>query len=249
MKLYFETKAPFEGAKDKKSEFPDAIALISLENWAEENGLNLIAVSADKGWKAFSDNSTRIKVIDNLPAAMAIFQPHNQVRSIIEHIRVDALLDGENHVLEQIEEAIIDSLGADNIHIVASSDRDFQLRHIDVDYIEHELEVDEKGLININLIRIEKNVIVLQVKADVMYKVMASIDFDEIRWSEDDGENSGSLDLSIEDNYSTDILISLTGNFTEGFKDLSVTEIEVVDTIENVYFGDILPDYRNDCEK
>jgi len=31
MKLYFETKAPFEGAKDKKSEFPDAIALISLE--------------------------------------------------------------------------------------------------------------------------------------------------------------------------------------------------------------------------
>ena len=34
MSMYFETKAPFEGGKNKKNEFPDAIALISLEAWA-----------------------------------------------------------------------------------------------------------------------------------------------------------------------------------------------------------------------
>jgi len=180
---------------------------------------------------------------------MAIFQPHNQARNIIEYIREDALLDEENHVLRQVDEAIIYSLGAENIHIVASSDRDFQVRHIDLDYIEHELEVDENGLVNINIVRIEKNVIVLQVKADVTCKVMASFDFDEIRWSKEEGENSGSLYSFIEETYSTDILISLTGNFTEGFKNLSVTEIEVVDTIEEVYFGEIWPDYRNGYEE
>lgn len=249
IKLYFATKAPFEEKKDKKSEFPDAIALISLENWAEKNGLNLIAVSADKGWKTFANNSARIKVIDNLTDAMAVFQPHNQVHNIIEHIREVSFFDGENHISKQIEKAIIDSLVADNIYVVASSDRDFQVRYIDVDYIEHELEVDKTGLASINIVRIDKNLIVLQVKADVNCKVMASFDFDAIRWSENDGENSGSLEVSLEETYSTDVLISLIGNFDEGLKSLSVSDIEIVDTLEKVDFGEIWPEYRNNYEE
>ena len=41
MEMYFETDAPFETGKDKKNEFPDAIALLSLEGWAEANDINV----------------------------------------------------------------------------------------------------------------------------------------------------------------------------------------------------------------
>lgn len=37
IKRYFEGKAPFSLAEKKKYEFPDAIALISMENWARKN--------------------------------------------------------------------------------------------------------------------------------------------------------------------------------------------------------------------
>lgn len=249
MNLYFETKAPFEGAKDKKSEFPDAIALISLENWAEVNGLNIIAVSGDKGWKKFSETSNRITVIDKLSTALAIFQPHNQVRGIIAHIREDALFEEENHILEQITETIIDSLEAENINVNAKSELNFKVRNIDIEYIEHELKVDENGLVDINIVRIEKDIIVLQVKADVSYEVKVAFDFEAKTWSEDYHKNGGSLVSSTEDTYSTNILISLTGNLSEGFENLNVAQIEVIDTVENVYFGEVWPDYRSDYEE
>lgn len=34
---YFKPLPPFESSGDKKNEFPNAIALLSLEKWAEEN--------------------------------------------------------------------------------------------------------------------------------------------------------------------------------------------------------------------
>lgn len=35
--MYFEPTAPFEGSGKKKNEFPDAIALVTLEDWAEKH--------------------------------------------------------------------------------------------------------------------------------------------------------------------------------------------------------------------
>lgn len=70
MEMYFATEAPFESGKDKKNEFPDAIALLALEGWAEENEINIIAVSQDKGWKNFSEGSDRITLVSSLAEAL-----------------------------------------------------------------------------------------------------------------------------------------------------------------------------------
>ena len=45
VELYFNSKPPFSESGKKKSEFPDAIALASLEGWAKENKHRVIAVS------------------------------------------------------------------------------------------------------------------------------------------------------------------------------------------------------------
>ncbi|WP_241021678.1 PIN domain-containing protein [Burkholderia sp. Ac-20353] len=46
---YFEPKAPFESTKDKKSEFPDAIVLLSLESWAAREQTSILFVTKDQG--------------------------------------------------------------------------------------------------------------------------------------------------------------------------------------------------------
>ena len=43
--MYFQNLAPFKESGNKKSEFPDAIALLSLQYWVKENNNNLFAVS------------------------------------------------------------------------------------------------------------------------------------------------------------------------------------------------------------
>jgi len=51
---YFNTAAPFRTGK-KKSEFPDAIALYSLDKWAANNKRRIMAISADNDWAAFAE--------------------------------------------------------------------------------------------------------------------------------------------------------------------------------------------------
>ena len=49
LKMYFGPSAPFETSKNKKNEFPDAIALITMEDWAKENDKKLLAITKYDG--------------------------------------------------------------------------------------------------------------------------------------------------------------------------------------------------------
>ncbi len=66
---YFEGDPPF-GAGKKKSEFPDAFALSSLENYAETNNIKILITSTDSDWKKYCENSERLYFIDNLETAL-----------------------------------------------------------------------------------------------------------------------------------------------------------------------------------
>jgi len=172
MEMYFETEAPFETGKDKKNEFPDAIALLCLEGWADANNINVIAVSQDKGWKDYTDSySERITLVSSLSEALETFQPHNKVASIIAHIREDSLLDEDNHVLEEIEQAIANSIDGCDITVEASSYMHFEWDETSAVYISHELDCDKKGLVKVRIIQIDDESIVLKVSAKVEVEV------------------------------------------------------------------------------
>ena len=63
---YFSAAPPFAVSGKKKNEFPDAVALMSLEAWANKNNKRVLAVSGDKDWAAYADKSERIDVISDL---------------------------------------------------------------------------------------------------------------------------------------------------------------------------------------
>lgn len=89
---YFQNKPPFEETGDKKAEFPDAMALFSLEQWAKENDKKILATSDDNDWKNFAQSSEYIDVVPDLNALIEIVQ--NQLNNAeAEIIKLDDTLD------------------------------------------------------------------------------------------------------------------------------------------------------------
>jgi PIN domain len=70
---YFNAKPPFSKGK-KKNEFPDAIALISLESWAKRFQSTVIVVSQDNDWKDFCESSKDLIFSDDLAKVISLFQ-------------------------------------------------------------------------------------------------------------------------------------------------------------------------------
>jgi len=249
MEMYFETEAPFETGKDKKNEFPDAIALLSLEGWAEKNNIRVIAVSQDKGWKNYADDSEYITLVSSLAEALETFQPHNKIASIITHIRKDSLLDEDNHVLEEIEQAITNSIDGYDITVEASSYMHFEWEDTSAAYLSHELDNDQDGPVKVRIVRIDDESIVLKVGATVEVEVETNFDFSVHDSIDKDYVGMGGAVCTTNETYHTDILLTLSGDFSQDFDDLEVTEIEVLDTLEYAYFGEIEPDWRNEYEE
>jgi nucleotide-binding universal stress UspA family protein len=71
--LYFGSNPPFSAKVDKKSEFPDAIALLSLQHWAEKQDGFVLAVSNDGDWGRFAKESPRVIVLSALAPALNLF--------------------------------------------------------------------------------------------------------------------------------------------------------------------------------
>lgn len=106
MRMYFFTEATFETSNEIKHEFPDAIALLTLESWAVGNDKTTVLVSKDKGWHAFAKSSSYLHVVEELPDALALFQPHTKVKSLIEMLQADGLLDRDGELFQGIKNAI-----------------------------------------------------------------------------------------------------------------------------------------------
>lgn len=244
MRMYFSNEPPFETIKDKKNEFPDAIALLALEGWADQNDINIIAVSKDKGWNDFAENSNRIKLVDSLAEALEKFQPHNKVKDIINHIRQAALLDNDNHVLDAIEQAIVDSIDSSDIYVHADSFMFFEWDDVYATYDSHKLICDSDDLVDVLVVSINDEGVVLKVEALVEVEVEASFNFSVRDSIDKDYVGMGGNICSTKESYHTDILLTLSGDFSKDFNSLKIQSVEVLETLQEANFGEVEPDWR-----
>src|SRR5262249_33691704 len=89
--LYFAPAPPFSASGKKKSEFPDAIALLSLETWARTKGKRILAVSADKDWITFAEQCDHIDVVPKLENGLAKLQEHIEEATEISLVLVQSI--------------------------------------------------------------------------------------------------------------------------------------------------------------
>jgi hypothetical protein len=102
---YFDAVPPFGKAERRKSEFPDAFALLTLESAARSDGKRMIAVSNDGGWKAFATASDTLYSVASLGDLANIFAIEDIRKPAIAQRVVSALneVDGYLHNLVRSE--------------------------------------------------------------------------------------------------------------------------------------------------
>jgi len=86
--LYFDKKPPFHEENSKKKEFPDAIALASLEAWAIKNKKKVVVVSKDGDWRTFCKDSEHLHLLQDLATALELFQsPDEHAKIVMKYLR------------------------------------------------------------------------------------------------------------------------------------------------------------------
>jgi hypothetical protein len=75
---YFAQRPPFGLSERKKSEFPDAMCLWQLEQYAKDNDTIGIITSDDKGWKQYAAESETLYCAGSIDELAALFAATNE---------------------------------------------------------------------------------------------------------------------------------------------------------------------------
>jgi hypothetical protein len=90
---YFAQRPPFGLSQKKKSEFPDAMCLWLLEQYAKNNDTIGIIASDDKGWKQYAEESERLYCVGSIDELATLFAATNEHAEAIKGKIAVAVLD------------------------------------------------------------------------------------------------------------------------------------------------------------
>lgn len=243
LELYFNVDSPFENKADKKHEFPDAIALLTLENWARNNQKKVLVVSKDKGWKDFVEKSEQLDIIDNLTDALEKLQEHTkEAKSFVKNFLKDIKSKEYKDIPVEMDEKI--SVEVESLHPAAEATSSLDY---DVDSVEMCLQrfeiVDSSEF---SIVQMGNGFVVAAVPINIKYTASAtftffvydSIDKDFVFFDGDcveiNGEFTSSLLLKVsivdDDETSPDIDV-----------DVDVMDIELINVPDSINFGEVEP--------
>lgn len=239
---YFDVRPPFEDRADKKREFPDAMALLSLEGWARARGTMILAVTSDKGWVAFCDASERLVAIEDLGDALASFHRHDP-GNLLPRIAKAMAEGGDDFGIQRaVTDAVTQAEDAITFDVTADSDLGFEEDYVEVKVKEVRIRTDDPTD-NIEAVDRGEDYLVIRFLVDVTADVIAHFSF--TKWDSVDREDIpfGSGSAGREEEFSVEVLVTLSGNTHSG---IEIDRVEVLPYHGDVEFGEIEPDWMSD---
>jgi hypothetical protein len=243
LSAYFSPSPPF-GRKAKKNEFPDAIALFSLEAWAKERGKRVVAVSGDGDWAAFAQRSDWIDVVGKIEDGLSLLREHSEkanelVRQLIKDIFGRRNVDLAEPTIGQILSEL------SSLPVFGEGQSSF---YVENDQVELEAKaVELVGGIEdpkFRIIRADPDDLVITL--DVVSNVTASGGFTFSVWDsiDDDYVSLGSSQVDRDLDIECRVMISCKWEIDKQIIDIK--KIEIVDAPASVDFGYIEPNYSAD---
>lgn len=221
VRMYFDSEAPFENTSKKKNEFPDAIALMALDAWAEKNHTKVLAVSGDKGWVDYAQKSENIDISKNLPDALQRLQPQRELQKLVANIANSNILYSQD-IYDAIKNNLLES-DLSEIEVNFHSSFEAEIYDINVIIEDCALEFDEFDRVAFSVINIdvECGFIEVMVTAEVIAEFSVDIEFKHY------------------DNYDGDIITISNDNFK---REVSYE----VDALVYIHFGTEMEDIDDD---
>lgn len=133
IKQYFNKKPPF--SEKKKDEFPDALALQSLENWATEKNKKVLVISCDKDWQAYCHNNDNLICAKTIEEALSsLYKSESFILQLLKDIFSD--YDKYARIMNRINEEIMKSSDRLSINIDVTSSCKYNEDYLEFDFWE-----------------------------------------------------------------------------------------------------------------
>jgi hypothetical protein len=241
--MYFAPSAPFEGSGSKKHEFPDAIALITLEDWARTERKKLLAITRDQGWNAFCETSEWIDTEADLATALQRFQEHTEsARKLVAELLGAVFLAGQLiHLRADIDQRVAAAVAEmefdpdfnSDYEITSVGNYDLRLRWFKpnlVDATKFDYRVVQTGA----------NEIVASISIAV--SAAAEIELTYYRMRKHERAYVGRSRDAVLADFDASLLLTISG---EDVSTCKITNLELIDTPADINFGDVGPDFGN----
>lgn len=237
---FIETKPPFGNKEAKKHEFPDAIALLSLEGWAIKNDTTVIAVSSDGDWKRYCTESDRVYYVDDLAHALSVFQVGADDAAALFKAM---LRDGK---IEELDAVVLDAIAAqsDKISIDFEAVANWYYE-AELDQVEVSSETPFADQIEaFDVVDYDDNTLVLQTSltVDVTAHFIASFQ----HWDSIDREYMGMGSAKVSQTEALNLDVIITVLFDNG--NVTIDSVELLPASTTMDFGHIDPDWMSDSD-
>ncbi len=234
---YFKRKPPF--SEKKKEEFPDALALQSLENWAVKEEKKVLVISNDKDWQEYCKDSINLICMKNIEEALSsLYKDENFSKQLLIDIFSD--YDKYETLMNSINEEIMNTSDKLSINLDVDSFYECEENYLETDFMDVYFPKPD----NIEIIGVDsKNkIFTFSIPSELTFHIDAEYSF----YTGDEGDyvELGSNTVSTEYEFKNQLIISIKLNE----KDLNRSKIISVDyTNYSLYHSISLePDY-SDC--
>lgn len=246
IKKYFHAEPPFAESGKKKNEFPDAIALMSLESWAKEHQTKILAVAKDKDWGNFAEQSKYIDVIEDLAEAIAKFQPHSLAIDYCTFIAKELPNFEPKYLYENIHDYLVDAIGDIDIYPEASSSFIYEVDDTEVVLDDFSFIVDNDGNALLQPIQGQNETLIIEAKIDIAATVSASFSLSVRDSIDGDDVYIGSATVNTEVEFQSEILFTMEGDFEGDTKNIDLINFELLSYPKDIDFGEIEPDWEDE---
>ena len=239
---YFQNLPPFENLKDKKAEFPDAIALLCLNKWAIENNKEILVVTKDKGWHAFCDEDNKLFSINDFGLALNLIQERNE-QSAAKCSYISSLISSGQypHLLGAIEAAIAEDIWSINWEIDADSSYYFDYEIQDIEVISVDFERDGNA-IELWAVDYREDQLVAQAGLHLEVSIECQFYFEIKDGIDHDMVSLGSATIAQSNVVEIDVLLTFENIDNEH---PNFIEVELVPSRQWFSYGLVEPDYGN----
>lgn len=239
---YFNVQAPFETASEKKSEFPDAIALLSLEAWATMQDTAVLLVTKDKGCKRFCDESARLVAIDDLTDALKLVQERDQhCINLCQSLEAAIAAGQYPNLIKEIEDAIADDFDIDwNPEADAAYYYDADMQ--DVELLSARFS-GPAGKPEFKAVDYRGDMLVVQVEMEIAVEATCNFSFSVRDGIDRDMVYIGGNEVTTKAETVVDVLLTFSQLADQTPQ---IDEIELVSGYRTIDFGTVGPDYGDE---
>ena len=241
IKRYFASSAPFGTSAKKKDEFPDAIALLSMETWAENEKKKILAVSTDPDWIAFGEQSPNIHVERDLHKALEKLQQHVEGAKAILSRVLSGMNKGEQSRLKQ---ELADSMAnaVSHLDVWAEGTSSFHCEGGSVKLSLKDFrfpDLDEGN--ELSIVLMERRQVAAWV--NIYLQAKAECEFSFSKWDTVDREyvSMGQSPAETDGDFCVSAIMTFEGDLSASTPELILLHLDLIDVVETVNFGEVEP--------